>query len=177
MATGRSNWTVKQTGEALAIAELGRRGWIAASFSGNVPDFDIIASNENYMTIHIQVKTSNGQSWHINANKHLDIHKDNEKQIQIVKGKKSLPKSNVFHFFIMLNDTGKDDFFIVPQSDLQHIVFKEYNDYINRTHGKRVENWESTHFAMKPSWIKQFKDMWDILNKDSISDAPSACGY
>jgi len=38
MATGRSNKLVGQTGEYLVAAELSRRGYIATTFTGNVPD-------------------------------------------------------------------------------------------------------------------------------------------
>ena len=46
MGTGRNNKLVGQTGEYLIAAELSRRGYIATTFTGNVPDYDIIASNE-----------------------------------------------------------------------------------------------------------------------------------
>jgi len=46
MATGRSNKLVGQTGEYLVAAELLRRGLIATTFTGNVPHYDIIASDE-----------------------------------------------------------------------------------------------------------------------------------
>ena len=48
MATGRHTKLVGQTGEYLVAAELGRRGLIATTFKGNVPDFDIIASTEQH---------------------------------------------------------------------------------------------------------------------------------
>jgi hypothetical protein len=43
MATGRSNYLTKQTGEYLVAAELSRRGFIATTFTGNVPHYDIVA--------------------------------------------------------------------------------------------------------------------------------------
>ena len=43
MATGRSNYLTKQTGEYLVAAELSRRGFIATTFTGNVPSYDIVA--------------------------------------------------------------------------------------------------------------------------------------
>lgn len=47
MASGRSNKIVGQTGEYLVAAELGRRGLIATAFTGNVPHYDIIASDDD----------------------------------------------------------------------------------------------------------------------------------
>ena len=45
MATGRDVQLTRQIGEYLAAAELGRRGWIATTFTGSVPGFDILAVN------------------------------------------------------------------------------------------------------------------------------------
>ena len=45
MATGRSNQLIKQIGEYLVACELARRGLLVATFSGNVPDFDLIATD------------------------------------------------------------------------------------------------------------------------------------
>ena len=43
MRSGRKNLLTKQIGEYLVAAELGRQGLIATTFTGNVPDFDILA--------------------------------------------------------------------------------------------------------------------------------------
>ena len=48
MGRGRSNKLVGQTGEYLVAAALSRRGLIATTFTGNVPHYDIIAS-ERYL--------------------------------------------------------------------------------------------------------------------------------
>ncbi|HSY29679.1 MAG TPA: hypothetical protein VK832_19365, partial [Burkholderiaceae bacterium] len=63
MATGRSNKLVGQTGEYLVAAELSRRGYIATTFTGNLPDYDIIASNEKGKHVSVQVKASRSSSW------------------------------------------------------------------------------------------------------------------
>src|SRR5262249_39805385 len=63
MATGRQNYLTKQTGEYLVAAELSRRGLIATTFTGNVPHYDIIASNEHGKHVSVQVKASRGSSW------------------------------------------------------------------------------------------------------------------
>jgi hypothetical protein len=45
MATGCSTQITKQVGEYLVAAEICRRGFIATTFTGNVPHYDI-ASDE-----------------------------------------------------------------------------------------------------------------------------------
>ncbi len=56
MATGRQNKLVGQTGDYLVASELSRRGLIATTFTGNVPHYDIIASNDKGKHISVQVK-------------------------------------------------------------------------------------------------------------------------
>jgi hypothetical protein len=56
MATGRDNQLTKQVGEYLVAAEVCRRGFIATTFTGNVPHYDIIASNASGRHQAIQVK-------------------------------------------------------------------------------------------------------------------------
>jgi hypothetical protein len=46
MKTGRGKYLTKQAGEYLIAAELSRRGYIATTFTGNVPDYDIIAVDD-----------------------------------------------------------------------------------------------------------------------------------
>jgi len=56
MSKGLSNKLAGQIGEYLVCAELGRRGLIATPFSGNVPTFDVLATDEQCLTVPIQVK-------------------------------------------------------------------------------------------------------------------------
>ena len=58
MSKGLSNKLAGQVGEFLVCAELGRRGLIATSFTGNVPEFDLIVADGSLKTLPVQVKTS-----------------------------------------------------------------------------------------------------------------------
>jgi len=46
MATGREIQLTQHRGEYLVAAELCRLGYLATTFTGNVPDIDIIAVND-----------------------------------------------------------------------------------------------------------------------------------
>ena len=46
MATGRDMQLTKMIGEYLVCAELCRRGLLATTFTGNVPEFDILATDK-----------------------------------------------------------------------------------------------------------------------------------
>lgn len=60
MATGLSNKLVGQSGEYLVAMELSRRGLIATTFTGNVPHYDIIASDITGRHFTVQVKAGRG---------------------------------------------------------------------------------------------------------------------
>ena len=51
-------------GENLVTAELARRDIVATTFTGNIPDIDILAFKD-YKTIPLQVKTLTKRSLHI----------------------------------------------------------------------------------------------------------------
>ena len=106
MATGRSNKLVGQTGEYLVAAELSRRGLIATTFTGNVPDFDIIASDEQGKHVSVQVKASSGSSWQFG-----DIRKFFEIRFkgkhQIVGRRKECPVRRLVVVFVAIGQSGR----------------------------------------------------------------------
>lgn len=55
MARGFSAQLAGQMGEALVVAELGRRGIVATSFAGNLPDIDLLAWRKG-RSLALQVK-------------------------------------------------------------------------------------------------------------------------
>ena len=57
MAAGRAMQLARQIGEHLVVAELGRRGYVAAPFAGNVPKFDLLAADVDGFAFPVQVKT------------------------------------------------------------------------------------------------------------------------
>jgi hypothetical protein len=74
------NHLTKQIGEHLVVAELGRRGIIAAPFAGNVPDIDILAYAGG-QTVAIQVKALRTGSVQVDARSFLNIRFDGETQL------------------------------------------------------------------------------------------------
>jgi hypothetical protein len=167
MRSGRKNLLTKQIGEYLVAAELGRKGLIATTFTGNVPDFDILATNETFKTIPIQVKTIWGPrgAWQLDARKFLNITIDNG--IQRVTGKTSLSNSDLFCIFVRLispdEEKGDDEFYIFRLGDLQKIIFENYNHYLEKIMGKRPKNENSTHVSVNPENLKRFEGNWDLI--------------
>lgn len=140
MTTGRENQLTKQVGEYLVSAELCRRGFITTTFTGNVPEFDILAINGNNEKISVQVKTIKQGTWQLNAGDYLDIiiTEENDPR-QIIKGKKQI-NQNIIYAFVKLNGQGKDDFYIIKIKDLQDIIFKGYSAYLDKHNGRRPKN-------------------------------------
>lgn len=94
MATGRSNQLIKQLGEYLVACELARRGFVVATFSGNIPDFDLIATDFKGVSYPIQVKTVRGGGWQFSLTKFADISFDGRKQI--IGDKKAFRSRNCY---------------------------------------------------------------------------------
>lgn len=161
MATGRSMQLTKQIGEYLVVAELGRRGLIATTFTGNVPDFDILAIDEEYRTIPIQVKTIRGVSWQFDARSFLKIEMNNERQE--VAGKTNLQYADFPCVFVKLIGQGRDGFYVFRLRDLQDIIDATYRGNLQAKGGVRPRNPKSTHTAVWPEQLDRFKDKWDLI--------------
>ena len=101
MATGLSNKLTGQIGEFLACAELGKRGYIATSFTGNVPEFDLIITNEKLKTIPIQIKTSRSDNWPTKADLWIDITIDDDRKIQIDNGDRKIDNPNLIYIYVL----------------------------------------------------------------------------
>jgi len=84
MATGRSNQITKQIGEYLVASALGRIGLVAATFSGNVPEYDIIATDSKYQSVPVQVKASNSDSWQFDNRHFVEIHLEGKNRFLVV---------------------------------------------------------------------------------------------
>jgi hypothetical protein len=156
MATGRGTQLTRQIGEHLVAAELGRVGYIAAPFAGNVPLYDLMAADSQGHAMPIQVKAINGGSWQYSADTFLNIEVENGQQV--VKGTKKLPNPNLICIFVLLKGRGKDEFYLFRLSDLQ-----EYTARIYKGRGPHSKNPNSRHCAVSPKDFSQFKENWKLL--------------
>jgi len=170
MATGRSIQLTKQVGEYLVAAELCRRGLVATTFTGNVPDYDIVAISESGESALIQVKAKRGGSWQFSdARSFLDIKQDGRKQIP---GRRKKPKyPNLIYVFVLLDSGGQDRFFILKATELHDLIAAGYRNYIKRQRGVRPRRHDSYHTALVSSDLAKFEDRWDV-----ITSAISATG-
>ena len=149
MKTKRSNQLVRQIGEHLVVSKLGRLGIFATPFAGNVPDFDVLASDLSGHSLPVQVKTIRGGSWQFDAKTFLEIEQQGD--CQAVKGKKKLRNPDLVCVFVLLNADERDEFYVFRLEELQQYCAKIYS------RGKpfpvvikRPRNAESTHCAVRP---------------------------
>src|SRR3954470_24122746 len=109
MASGRDIQLARQIGEYLVAAELGRRGWIATTFTGSLPGYDILAVDPEGRILEIQVKAIRSTSWQLNAGQFLEI--DIVDGVQFVRGTKIIKTARRVCIFIELRDYGSDIFY------------------------------------------------------------------
>ena len=165
MAAGRSNKIVGQTVEYLIAAELSRQGLIATTFTGNVPHYDIIASDETGRHVSVQVKASRGPSWQFgNIKQYCDITFDGKRQI--VGDTKPCPVRRLIMTFVKIADDGNDYFYILPWKRLRDLVVDHHMAFLSRHDGVRPKKWDSLHCAIAEAVLLPYKDKWDTIAKN-----------
>ena len=157
MASGRDTQLARQIGEYLAAAELGRRGWVATTFTGSLPGFDILAINPDGRVLEIQVKAIRSSSWQLNAGQFLEI--DIVNGVQFVRGKRVIATARRICMFIEIRTYGSDLFYLCDLGELQDILRADYKD------GPRPKNPKTFHHALYPKRLAPFRDNWAILDR------------
>ena len=163
MATGRSNQLTKQMGEYLVACELARRGLLVAAFSGNVPDFDLIATDFKGSSCPIQVKTTRRGTWQFSIDKFVEITFDGSKQV--IGNKKPLPIPQLVAVFVIAAEHyGYDQFFVLEWSKVQDILIANHKRWLDAHGGVRPKRPDSMHCSLVQSDLRDFKDNWSIIS-------------
>ena len=174
MATGRSNKVVGQIGEFLVCAEVARQcDCIATPFAGNVPVFDVLATDERCRTVPIQVKTVNGGDWQFDATAFLNIKLVESTEIQRIVGLAELDYPDLVCAFVWLGHSKQveDRFFLFIRSELQAIVHEVYASWLSKHDGHRPRNWQTTHCAVRVSDLLPFENRWELIDEQLHSRA------
>jgi len=168
MARGRDNQLTKPVGEYLVAAEVCRRGFIATTFTGNVPHYDIIASDGSGRHQAIQVKAIRRGAWQFDSRVFAEIRLNGKKQV--IGRPTEPPYPDLVCVFVRLRGQGADEFYILTWSDLQKIAITGYRSYLDGHDGVRPRRYDSFHMAIRPEILKEHRDKWDILDKRLRSD-------
>jgi hypothetical protein len=162
MGTGRSNKLVGQTGEYLVAAELSRRGLIATTFTGNVPNYDIIASNEHGKHVSVQVKASRGSSWQFSdITRFCEI--SFKGKCQVLGRLKPSPVRRLIVVFVVIEANRADRYYILTWRTLRGMLVRGHKAYLAKRNGMRAEKWDSLHSAISEKALKPYRDSWDIV--------------
>lgn len=165
MTTGRNNKLVGATGEYLVAAELSRRGLIATTFTGNVPHYDIIASDETGRHVSVQVKASRGPSWQFgNISLYCDITFD--EKTQLVGKKKPCPVRRLMMVFVRIDEDGNDHFYILSWVRFRNMLVAHHEAYLAKHNGIRPKKWASLHSAILEKDLEPFRDKWESIEKN-----------
>ena len=164
MGRGRSNKLVGQTGEYLVAAALSRRGLIATTFTGNVPHYDIIASDEKGRHVSVQVKAGRVGSWQFgNVTQFCDIAFDHKRQV--VGKPKACPVQRLVMIFVRIEEDGNDQFYILKWQKLRDLVIKQHKAFLQKHNGVRPRQWESLHCAVTEETVRPYLEKWDTVKK------------
>lgn len=165
MTKGRNNKLVGATGEYLVAAELSRRGLIATTFAGNVPHYDIIASDESGRHVSVQVKASRSPSWQFgNISLYCDITFDGKKQI--VGARRPCPVRRLIMVFVRIDEDGHDHFYILPWDRFRNILVAHHEAYLAKHNNTRPKKWDSLHSAIAEKDLELFRDKWENIEKN-----------
>jgi len=163
MATGRSNKLVGQTGEYLVAAELSRQGLIATTFTGNVPHYDIVASDEDGKNVLVQVKTGRSKSWQFNITNFCNITFKNKRQI--VGKPKACPIKRLVVVFVAIESNGSDRFYVLTWNRLRDLMIRHHKNFLHKHKGTRPRRWDSLHSAIPEQTLRPYRDNWNIVEK------------
>lgn len=163
VGSGRSTKLVGQAGEYLVAGELARRGLISTTFTGNVPHYDIIASNECGKHVSVQVKTITGRTWQFDISKFCDISWDGDRQI--VGDRRTCPIARLVCVLVVLRDRGEDEFCVLPWERLRDILVADYAGWLEDHGGVRPKNTESLHTALRPQQVARHEDNWKVVEQ------------
>jgi hypothetical protein len=164
MSSGRGNKLAGQIGEYLVCAELGRRGFIATPFSGNVPTFDVLATDELCRTVPIQVKATRSEKWPSDARTWMNIEFDSHTGVQKCLGAKPISNPELIYVCVTIASPGdRDRFFVLTMADLQKVCVDGYTLWMDKHQWKRPRSPESYDCRYEVNEISQFEDNWDLI--------------
>ncbi len=162
MATGRSNKLVGQTGEYLVAAELSRRGLIATTFTGNVPHYDIIASDEHGKHVSVQVKASRGPSWVFgDVTRFCEITFKGKRQV--VGRPQPCAVRCLVVVFVWIGVNRADQYYVLTWRTLRGMVVRGHRAYLAKRDGLRAKTWDSFHSGISEKALRPYRDRWDIV--------------
>jgi hypothetical protein len=163
----------RQIGEYLVAIKLMEHGWYATTFTGNMPLFDIIATNDESETVIVQVKAKRRGDWQLDMKKFVEI-KFDVNGVQAIGELIRLP-SNLYYVLVKLDsDIMRSTFYVVPSQHFQSYLVKRYQKWLEEISGRRTDNPKSTHSALGEwevdKYLKDYENNWSIIHETALHD-------
>ena len=148
----------------MVAAELSRRGLLTATFAGNVPDDDIVATGSRGQTALVQVKAIAGPSWQFDIRTFTDVRY--KAGAQTMGQPTTPPAGALICVFVRLNKDGygADRFYVLRWPELQRVLINGYRSYLERHGGRRPKRADSFHTALRETHIEPFLDNWPLFD-------------
>lgn len=162
----RATQLIARAGEFLVTSELNKRGYFSTPFAGSVPEFDVIAVDENLRITPIQVKTARDSHfwWLGDARDWMRID-DSKNGEQKILGLKEIEHPELIYIFVNLEPI---EFYMLKKRELRQIIYDNYKRYMKQVEGKRksftVAIGAESNKAYKG--LEKFKDNWKIFEEE-----------
>ena len=145
----------------MVVAELGRLGIVATTFSGNVPDIDILAYKDG-KSVAIQVKANRQGNISVDGKRYLDIQFDGDTQTVIGKSK-SIDRDLIFVWVSIGEEAGGDRYFVCDHGFLQDRICDNYTRFLKKHSGVRPRNPKTTHCACSERDFEGKENNWSLV--------------
>jgi len=164
---GRHTIEIQQTGELLVASELARQGFLATTFSQHIPEFDLLAVDENQRTIQVQVKSCQaGGSWQSTQTKWMNVKYEPRTHRQIITPLKKLKNENLIYVMVEIGqEYGKDRFFILTKKQLTVRYYSTCYAWMKGHDFIRPEKKESLHCSLRAGQLKEYEDNWELFKR------------
>jgi hypothetical protein len=165
MRSGRDNKLTAQVGEYLVCAELARRGFIATPFSGNVPTFDVLATDYHCRTVPIQVKASRSDTWPSDARYWMKIDFDPATNAQCNRGPLPITNPDLIYVCVAIAPPGpgRDRFFILTKAQLQQACIGCYEWWMIPRQWIRPRNPKAYDCRYNIVSLQQYENNWKLI--------------
>lgn len=136
-------------GRRLVRAELQERGVATTVLrNGNLVLLEIRSPTDG-RRIHLRVKTRTSGTW--------------QGSIRDGDAEPRPPQPDTYWVFVELESGGRPGFFIVPDQWMRKDIYEAHRKYLRRHGGVRAVTADSTHHAIEPKRVLQWRDRWDLL--------------
>jgi len=152
----------KQVGEHAVASELGRRGVVATTFSGNMPDFDILGIRADNSQIQVQVKATRApeKSWFCGDSKSFFEIEATDGQERVVSHRAPYPNDFYWVFVQIATERSEDQFFILTDTELVSLSRQIADAWLAGKAGRRLS---VNPVVLDTVALAPFRDKWDTI--------------